>query len=386
MNRIPCAVIVLVLAISCTAQQKVQGTLQLGSQQLEKYLPLLEGKRVGLFVNHTSIIGSESLVDVLVSRKVNVTKIYGPEHGFRGDVPDGVAISDSTDQKTGIPVVSLYGKSFKPTPEQLSDVDVVVFDIQDVGTRFFTYTSSSLHFMMEACAENNKTMIVLDRPNPNGFVDGPVLRPELKSAVGTHPIPIAHGLTIGEFALMVNGEGWLANKKKCNLQVIKMTNYKHDDIVDIPVKPSPNLPNNHSIRMYPYMCLFEGTALSIGRGTDNPFEFVGHPDLKNQPFSFTPVDKPGMSVNPKLEGQQCNGLDLRNEKPERRIALKHLIDLYNQFPDKTKFFIPYIDKLAGTPELKDQVAKGMSEDQIRAIWQKDLDAYKKVREKYLLYP
>lgn len=360
--------------------------MQLGSQQFDEYLPLLSGKRVGMYVNHTSTVDGTPLVDVLLQRKIEVKKIFSPEHGFRGDVPDGVAIHDSIDSKTGIPIVSLYGKTFKPTPEQVADVDVVIFDIQDVGTRFFTYTSGSMHFMMEACAEAGKQMIILDRPNPNAFVDGPILKPELKSAIGMHPIPIAHGLTIGEFALMINGEGWLKDKLKCDLRVIKMANYIHDDTVYLPIKPSPNLPNNHGVRLYPYMCLFEGTSFSIGRGTDNPFEFVGHPDLKGQPFSFTPVDKPGMSVNPKLEGLLCYGLDLRKEKPERRIALKHLIDLYNQFPDKSKFFIPYFDKLAGTTDLKEQIAKGMTEDQIRATWQKDLDAYKKARAKYLLYP
>ena len=359
--------------------------MQTGSQQLHTYLPVLEGKRVGLFINHTAVIGHASLVDLLVSLKVNVTTIYSPEHGFRGKVPDGAKINDEVDPKTGIPVISLYGKSYKATPEQLKNVDVVVFEIQDVGTRFFTYISS-MHYMMEACAENKKIMIVLDRPNPNAFVDGPILKPELSSFIGMHPIPIAHGLTIGELANMINGEGWLKDKKKCDLVVIPMVNYTHGDSVNLPVSPSPNLPNNHAIRLYPYMCLFEGTALSIGRGTDNPFEFVGHPDLKNQPFTFTPVDKPEMSMDPKLEGQKCNGLDLRKEKPERKIALKHLIDMYNQFPDKTKFFIPYFDKLAGTPELKEQIAKGMTEEEIRATWQKDLEAYKKMREKYLLYP
>jgi uncharacterized protein YbbC (DUF1343 family) len=383
--RIHAIIVVLVAVMSCSAQQPVQRTLQYGSQQFQMYMPLLEGKRVGLFINNTSVIGQAPLVDLLVALKVDIKKIFGPEHGFRGDAPDGSKITDGIDQKTGIPVVSLYGKNYKATPEQLADVDVVVFDIQDVGTRFYTYISS-MHYMMEACAENNKRMIVLDRPNPNAFVDGPIMKPELNSFIGMHPIPIAHGLTIGELAQMINGEGWLKDKKKCELNVIKMVNYRHDDSVSLPIKPSPNLPNNHAVRMYPYMCLFEGTALSIGRGTDNPFEFVGHPSLKNQPFTFTPIDKPEMSMDPKLEGQKCNGLDLRKEKPERKISLTHLIDLYKQFPDKTKFFIPYFDKLAGTPELKEQIAKGMTEEQIRASWQNELDAYKMIREKYLLYP
>jgi len=349
------------------------------------YMPLLEGKRVGLFVNHTSALGDKTLVDLLVERKVDVRKIYAPEHGFRGNVPDGAKITDGIDPKTGIKVVSLYGKSYKATPEQLADVDVVIFDIQDVGTRFFTYISS-MHYMMESCAENGKSMVVLDRPNPNAFVDGPILRPELSSFIGMHPIPITHGLTIGELAQMINGEGWLKDKRKCDLTVVRMLNYTHEDSVYLPINPSPNLPNNHAIRLYPYMCLFEGTALSIGRGTKNPFEFVGHPDLKNQKFSFTPVDIPDMSMDPKLEGKLCYGLDLRKEKPERKVALRHLIDMYNQFPDTSKFFIPYFDKLAGTTELKKQIARGMTEEQIRATWQADLDKYKETRKRYLLYP
>jgi uncharacterized protein YbbC (DUF1343 family) len=386
MYRNPCLTLILaVVALSCSAQQRVERTLQTGSQQFHVYLPMIEGKRVALFVNHTSVIGTAPLVDVLISLKINIKKIFAPEHGFRGNVPDGATINDGVDQKTGIPLVSLYGKSYKATPEQLADIDVVLFDIQDVGTRFFTYISS-MHYMMEACAENGKQMIVLDRANPNAFVDGPILKPELKSFIGMHPIPIAHGLTIGELAQMINGEGWLKDSVKCDLQVIKMVNYTHNDSITLKVKPSPNLPNNHSVLLYPYMCLFEGTALSIGRGTENPFEFVGHPDLKNQPFSFTPVDMPEMSMDPKLEGKKCYGLDLRNEKPERKISLAHLIDMYQQFPDKTKFFIPYFDKLAGTPVLKEQIAKGMTEEQIRETWQKDLEAYMKVREKYLLYP
>jgi uncharacterized protein YbbC (DUF1343 family) len=376
------AVLLCLTAFQCDAQQS---PLQFGLTRFEAYVPSLAGKRVALFVNHTSAIGDKALVDLLVERKVNVKKIFGPEHGFRGNVPDGAKITDAVDPKTGIPVVSLYGKSYKATPEQLADVDVVVFDIQDVGTRFFTYISS-MHYMMEACAENGKQMVILDRPNPNAFVDGPILKPELSSFIGMHPIPIAHGLTIGELAQMINGEGWLKDKRKCELTVIKMVNYTHDDSVYLPINPSPNLPNNHGVQLYPYMCLFEGTALSIGRGTSNPFEFVGHPDLRNQPFSFAPIDMPGMSMNPKLEGQLCNGLDLRNEKPQRRIALTHLIELYRQFPDTSKFFIPYFDKLAGTTELKKQIKSGMTEEQIRETWQADLARYKETRKKYLLYP
>jgi uncharacterized protein YbbC (DUF1343 family) len=374
------------MAISVSHSQVVKPRLQVGAAQMHVYLPMIKDKRVAVFANNTATLGHAHLVDILASMKVNVVKILTPEHGFRGDVPDGDDVRDSKDEKTGIPIVSIYGdKNKKPTPAHLADVDIVIFDIQDVGTRFYTYISS-LHYLMEAVAENNKKLIVLDRPNPNGFIDGPILEPENKSFVGMHPIPIAHGLTIGELAKMINGEGWLEGGRKCNLEVIAMTNYTHQDTVSLPVKPSPNLPNDHAIRMYPSTCLFEGTALSIGRGTQNPFEFVGHPSLKNQPFEFTPVSIPTMSAKPKLENQLCYGIDLRKAKPERRIVLKYIIDMYNQFPDKEAFFIPYIDKLSGTKEFKEQIKKGMTEEEIRATWEPGLEKYKAMRMKYRMYP
>jgi uncharacterized protein YbbC (DUF1343 family) len=381
MTRIISVVVVLSLLIceSACAQLKV------GAEQTRVYVPKLKGKRVAIFANNTSEVKGVHLVDILVKEKVKVVKIMSPEHGFRGDVPDGDDVSNSVDEKTGIPIISIYGdKNKKPTPEHLKDIDVVIFDIQDVGCRFYTYISS-LHYLMEACAENKKKLIVFDRANPNGFVDGPVLQIENKSFVGMHPVPIAHGMTIGEYAKMINGEGWLDNKMKCDLEVIPLKNYTHHDSVSIPVKPSPNLPNDHAVRLYPYMCLFEGTALSLGRGTYTPFEIIGHPDLKDQPFEFTPVSIPSMSAKPKLEGELCHGIDLRKEKPERKISLKHLIDMYNQFPDKEKFFISYIDKLSGYKDFKEQIKKGMTEEQIRATWQADLDKYKAMRKKYLLY-
>lgn len=372
--------LVLLTSITSCAQRK------LGAEQTDVYAPKLKGKRVAIFANNTSVVNGVHLVDILVNAKVNVVKIMSPEHGFRGDVPDGDNVNDSVDGKTGIPILSIYGdKNKKPTSQQLADVDVVIFDIQDVGCRFYTYISS-LHYLMEACAENKKKLLVFDRPNPNGFVDGPILQAENKSFVGMHPIPIAHGMTIGEYAKMINGEGWLQNAEQCELEVIPMKNYTHHDSVSLPVKPSPNLPNDHAIRLYPSICLFEGTALSLGRGTYMPFEVLGHPDLTNQPFEFTPVSIPTMSAKPKLEGQLCHGIDLRKVKPERRISLKYLIDMYNQFPDKEKFFIPYIDKLSGTKEFKEQIKKGMTEEQIRATWKDGLDKYKETRKKYLLYP
>ncbi|HEX8061358.1 MAG TPA: DUF1343 domain-containing protein [Cyclobacteriaceae bacterium] len=360
--------------------------LKVGAERSDLYVKKLKGKRVALFANNTSAVNGVHLVDILVSKKVNVVKIMSPEHGFRGDVPDGDEVSDSVDGKTGIKIISIYGdKNKKPTPEHMADVDVVIFDIQDVGCRFYTYISS-LHYLMEACAENKKKLLVFDRGNPNGFVDGPILQTENKSFVGMHPIPITHGMTIGEYAKMINGEGWLPNGEQCELEVIPLLNYTHHDSISLPVKPSPNLPNDHAVRLYPSICLFEGTALSLGRGTYTPFEIIGHPDLKNQPFEFTPVSIPNMSAKPKLENQLCHGVDLRKVKPGRRISLKYLIDMYNQFPDKEKFFIPYIDKLSGTKEFKEQIKKGMTEEEIRATWKPGLDAYKKVRQKYLMYP
>lgn len=361
------------------------GQLKVGAERTDLYLKKLKGKRVAVFANNTSAVNGVHLVDILAGKKVNIVKIMSPEHGFRGDVPDGDEVNDSVDEKTGIRIISIYGdKNKKPTPEHLADVDVVIFDIQDVGCRFYTYISS-LHYLMEACAENKKKLLVFDRANPNGFVDGPLMQQENKSFVGMHPVPIAHGMTIGEYAKMINGEGWLANGVKCDLEVIPLLNYTHHDSVSLPVKPSPNLPNDHAVRLYPSICLFEGTALSLGRGTYFPFEVVGHPDLKNQPFEFTPVSIPNMSAKPKLENQLCHGIDLRKEKPERRISLTHLIDMYNQFPDKEKFFIPYIDKLSGTKEFKEQIKKGMTEDEIRATWKEGLDKYKAMRKKYLIY-
>lgn len=268
----------------------------------------------------------------------------------------------------------------------MAAIDVVVFDIQDVGVRFYTYISS-LHYLMEACAESGKKLIVLDRPNPNGsLVDGPVLKMELKSFVGMHPIPIAHGMTIGEYASMVIGEGWLTAGKKCNLEIVRLKNWHHSDSYSIAIRPSPNLPNDHAIALYPSTCLFEGTVLSIGRGTQNPFELVGHPDLKNYTFQFTPASIPGMAKTPPLENKLCFGLDLRNKVVKKQIDLSYLIELYRAFPDKGKFFNNYFNTLAGNKILKEQIIKGMTEEQIKATWQSDLNAFKKLREKYLLYP
>lgn len=381
MNRL--FLLLLILPLGACGQK---GQLRTGADQLEVLLPKLAGQRVGMMVNHTSMVGARHLADTLKSRGVNLAKIYVPEHGFRGTADAGEVVKDGIDPSTDVPVISLYGSSKKATKEQMADVDVVLFDLQDVGARFFTYISS-LHYFMEACAENNKKLIILDRPNPNGsYVDGPVMHPEFKSFVGMHPIPITHGMSIGEYARMVNGEGWLKDGEKCALEVIAMKNWKHTDTYHIPYKPSPNLPNDHAIGMYPSTCLFEGTALSIGRGTMNPFEVVGHPDLKNQPYSFTPVSIDGMSKEPPLQDQLCYGLDMRNEPLPKEVTLKYIIKLYNEFPDKDKFFNGYFDKLAGTTKLKEQIRSGMSEKAIKATWKNELDAFKAIRAKYLLYP
>ncbi|GHM98991.1 hypothetical protein WSM22_04810 [Cytophagales bacterium WSM2-2] len=379
--------------VLCLASISVAGLAQsknkiiTGAEQMDQLLPILKDQRVALLVNNTSVIGKTHLVDSLLRLKVNIKKIFSPEHGFRGNAPDGAHVSDSTDAGTGLPIASLYGKNRKATPEQLADVDIVIFDIQDVGARFYTYISS-MHYMMEACAENGKKMIVLDRPNPNGsYVDGPVHSLEQKSFVGMHPIPIAYGLTMGELATMINGEGWLTDKKKCNLQVITLKNYDHKKKYSLSIKPSPNLPTDHAIAMYPSICLFEGTVMSLGRGTMTPFEILGHPSFKDKyAFQFTPKSIPTMSKTPPLENKTCYGIDLTKEKAPSEVSLKYLIKFYSEFPEKEKFFINYFNTLAGNKTLKEQIIKGMSEKEIKATWQKDLDDYKVKRKKYLLYP
>jgi uncharacterized protein YbbC (DUF1343 family) len=368
-----------------SAPQK--STVIVGADQLDLLLPKLQNKSVALVVNHTSLTGKTHLADTLKSRGVNIKKIFAPEHGFRGTADAGEQVKDGVDTKTGLPLVSLYGTNKKPTPEQLDDIDVVIFDIQDVGIRFYTYIST-MHYLMEACAELEKKLIILDRPNPNGsIIDGPVLLPEFKSFLGMHPIPVAHGLTVGELAMMINGEEWLGPRKKCDIEVIGVKNWKHSDPYLVSIKPSPNLTDNQAIRLYPSTGLFEGTVISVGRGTEMPFQILGHPKLKGMPFQFTPVSIPGMAKNPPYENQICYGIDLRNAKPEAKVSLKYLIDMYKAFPEKDKFFnAASFDKHLGTSVLRQQIIQGMSEDAIRQSWQKDLEAYKLIRNKYLLYP
>ena len=373
--------------------------LRTGAEQTELYVPYLKGKRVGMVVNPTSIIGKETTVDSLLTLGVKVVKIFGPEHGFRGDASAGVAVDDAVDAKTGVKAVSLYGKHATPTKEDLSDVDIMIFDIQDVGVRFYTYINTLQH-VMEACAANNKEVLLLDRPNPNGFyIDGPILEPQHKSGIGLKPIPVVHGLTVGEYAQMLNGEGWLDNKLKCKIKVIKVANYTHDTPYELPVKPSPNLNTAQSILLYPTTCLFEGTYLNHGRGTMFPFTIVGSPFLKDKyTFSFTPKSIKGMSESPLFMNQVCYGLDLREYdvsefRKEKKIKLSWLIELYKASPNKADFFnsklskqMGTIEKLIGVSSFRAQIIAGKSEEEIRASWEPGLSNYKTMRKKYLLYP
>ncbi|QKZ14512.1 exo-beta-N-acetylmuramidase NamZ domain-containing protein [Spirosoma sp. KUDC1026] len=366
----------------------VQAPVEPGAWQTDLYLPALKGKRVGMIVNQTSTLGKRHLVDSLSSMGVSITTIFSPEHGFRGQASAGEKVASSRDPQTGISIVSLYGKNYKPTSAQLDSLDVLVFDIQDVGTRFYTYIST-LHYVMEACAEVGKPLIVLDRPNPNGhYVDGPVLDPKFKSFVGMHPIPVVHGLTIGELARMINGENWLGGGKVTQLTVIPVRNYTHQTPYTLPIPPSPNLPNQQSILLYPSLCLFEGTVVSVGRGTDKQFQVIGSPNPKNGPYQFTPVDKAG-AINPPQEGKLCYGLDLSGiDAYKLGFSLKYIIDFYQKAPDKNKYFLGtnFLDKLYGSDQLRLQLEAGVPESKIRQSWQPALTAYKTMRKKYLLYP
>jgi uncharacterized protein YbbC (DUF1343 family) len=359
-----------------------------GASQPEEYIPILAGKNVGLVVNQTSLANEVHLVDFLLSKNIAVKKIFVPEHGFRGEAEAGETISNSTDRKSGIPIISLYGKNKKPSDENMTGLDLLVFDIQDVGCRFFTYIST-LQYIMEACAEKNIQLLILDRPNPNGdYFDGPVLKPELKSFVGLFPIPVVYGCTIGELARMINGEGWLGNGVKCNLKIIPVKNYTHSDLYELPVKPSPNLPNYRAVRFYPSLCFFEATNVSIGRGTLFPFQVIGYPNPSFGIFSFTPVSIKGMSKIPLHQNRECFGIDLRNEKEIPRFTLKYFIDFYKRFNNPAEFWNSekWMGQLSGDPSFFSQINDGLSEAEIRKSWQPDLDKYRLMRKKYLLYP
>ncbi|MBI2270738.1 MAG: DUF1343 domain-containing protein [Bacteroidetes bacterium] len=370
--------------------EKTAADVKVGAQRFDIYLPLLKDKVIAIVSNQTSLVGNTHLLDTLLSLGVTVKKIFGPEHGFRGTADAGADVKTMKDIKTGIPVISLYGKKEKPSGSDLKGIDIVVFDIQDVGVRFYTYLST-LHYVMEACAENNKPVIVLDRPNPNGYyIDGPVLEDKYKSYVGLHPVPIVYGMTIGEYALMINGEKWLKHAVQCSLKVIPVEGYDHNDYYELPVKPSPNLPNMASVYLYPSLALFEGTVVSVGRGTETPFEVIGHPKLQNAKFQFTPHSIPGASVNPPYKDQLCYGFDLRNFgnlfiKNTKSLYLYWLQGTYKNTPDKATYFNNYFNTLAGTGTLKQQIIDGVDEITIRKSWEPGLKQFKEIRKKYLLY-
>ena len=368
--------------------------LRTGAECMERYLPFLEGKRVAVCGNQTSVVGKTHLVDTLLSRNVNIVKLFCPEHGFRGQAEAGATIASGKDPLTGLPVVSLYGKNKKPTAEQLQNVDIVLFDLQDVGCRFYTYIST-LHYVMEAAAENGVNVIVLDRPNPNGFyVDGPVLDPQYKSFVGMHPVPVVYGMTIGEYARMINGEKWLANGVQCDLTVILLEGYTHETRYVLPVAPSPNLQTVEAVYLYPSLCFFEGTNVSVGRGTDHPFEMYGAPGMRAGDYRFTPHAIPGVSENPPFKDVECAGFLLSEiasyefyKLVPGELDLSYLMTAYQNCPDKASFFLKnnFFDKLAGTAQLRKQIVEGATDEEIRASWQPGLDAFKAVRAKYLLY-
>ena len=415
-------VLLVLLVVSCKTPQSVNYSVPAqtmvksrfkstkfltGADNVKSYFSLLKNKKVGIVTNQTGLVFYDSLytvydtvlqshVDVTVHKtlhivdyikektKIDLVTIYAPEHGFRGTADAGELVVDGKDSKTGLPIVSLYGNNKKPTAEQLTGIDVLVFDLQDVGARFYTYISS-LHYIMEACAENNKQLIILDRPNPNGnIVDGPILEKEYSSFVGMHPIPVLHGMTIGEYALMINGEKWLKDSIQCHLKIVPCENYKRSQPYSLPVKPSPNLPNDQAINLYPSLCFFEGTNVSVGRGTDKQFQIYGSPYLTHNHFSFIPLPNVG-AKDPPYNGKICCGEDLSEIPRVTRLELKWLIKSYNETEDPSKFFNSFFTKLAGTKKLQQQIEAGVSEDDIRKSWEKGLSDFKEMRKKYLIY-
>lgn len=379
------------------AQVKGKEYITTGADQVDVYLPLLKGKRVGMVVNQTSIIGNKPSVDSLYALGVSIRVVFGPEHGFRASASNGAEVHDEVDVKTGIPIVSLYGKKRKPSAANMNSIDVMIFDIQDVGCRFYTYINT-LADIMESCAKYGKELVILDRPNPNGYVDGPILDMKFKSGIGKFPIPVTHGMTMGEFAQMINGQGWLPNQLKCKLKVISLKNYNHNMYYELPVHPSPNLNSQASIMLYPSICLFEGTIISQGRGTYMPFSVLGAPQLKDKyDFSFKPVSIKGMSESPLHQDQVCYGIDLRNYDFKElhasgKINLQWMIELYNAYPHKEQFFdsslstaMGKIENLIGNNQFKNQIIAGKTEEEIRESWEPGLRNYKKMRLQYLLY-
>ena len=369
------------LGFICLGQQKIIT----GAEQIPKYINILKDQNIGIVANKTSVVSRNShLIDTLLSLGVNINKVFVPEHGFRVEADAGEKIFSQKDPKTGLTILSLYGDQIKPNNEQLKGISTMVFDLQDVGVRFYTYIST-LHYIMDACAENNIPLIVLDRPNPNGhFIDGPVLENDCKSFVGMHPVPIVYGMTIGEYAQMINGEGWLNNQIKCQLKVIKLKNYTHETHYELPFRPSPNLPNSQAIALYPSLCLLEPTVISVGRGTEMQFQIFGHPNLPKSKFNFTP--KPNFGAKyPKLENKICNGVDLRKYNTKNKIELKWILDSYSNFPEPKSFFKQGFYRIAGTKKLKTQIEEGLSEKEIRRSWEEGLTNFRGTRLKYLLY-
>jgi uncharacterized protein YbbC (DUF1343 family) len=369
------------------SENSIQKDIIPGAERFEEYHELIKGKRIALLANQTSMVDSIHLLDFLIEKGIDVKKVFSPEHGFRGTIDRGKQFEFEIDSITGVPIIPVYGKNRKPDLSQLEDVDIVVFDIQDVGVRFYTYIST-MHLMMEACAETGTSFLVLDRPNPLGdYVDGPVLKNEFSSFVGMHQIPVVHGLTVGELALMIHGEYWLNDSLLCDLHIVKVKNYSHTDKWPIRVKPSPNLPNDISIRLYPSLCFFEATQVSIGRGTYFPFQVIGYPDSTFGDFSFVPEDIPGMQMDPVQEAKVCFGVDLREISLDVRFTLQYLLDFADKFENRSDMITNrnWFNLLAGNAELADQIIKGMSEEDIRNTWNDELNAYKEKRKKYLLY-
>ena len=356
------------------------------------YLPLLKDLKVALVVNHSSLAGKEHLLDYLLKHGIKVQKIFAPEHGFRGLADAGAHVKNSKDRRTGLPIISLYGRHKKPTKADLQGIDLILFDIQDVGVRFYTYLST-LHYVMEAGAEQHIPVIVLDRPNPNAhYIDGPLLQKKYRSFVGLHPVPVVYGMTIGEYAKMINGERWLKGRKRAELTVIPLADYTHQSFYSLPVKPSPNLPNDRAVSLYPSLAFFEGTVISAGRGTNKPFQLYGAPGYRVKKFSFVPKSRPGARY-PKFKGRRCYGVDLsrtdiKKHRVNQKLNLGYLRDAYANTPNKKGFFLKnrFIDKLAGSDQLRRQIRSGVSEKMIRKSWEKDLEKFKKIRKKYLLYP
>ena len=381
-----CIIFIFILSV-----RSLMATVIPGAYQFSKYVPSLKGLKVAIVANHTSMIGNVHLVDTLIAQDVKVKKIFAPEHGFRGNAANGEHINNAIDKKSGLPIVSLYGKQKKPSSKELKGIDAIIFDMQDVGVRYYTYLTT-MHYIMEACAENNISLWILDRPNPNGhYIDGPVLDPKFtQSMVGLHPIPLVHGMTLGELAMMIKGEKWISKANKLSLFVVPVKHYDHNTEYQLPIAPSPNLPTPASIILYPSLGLFEGTIMSMGRGTQWPFEVLGAPWFHEGKFQFTPNDIPGKAINPPYKGQLCKGLHLDNFaydylKDYQKIYLLWMIEMYKSYGSKPEFFNSFFDKLAGTPDLKKQIIEGKTEAEIRASWESELQLFKKIRRNYLIY-